>query len=75
MKDQGVRLEADLRNEKIGFKIREARNQKIPYMIVLGDKEMETGAIAVRKRGEDQTKTYSFEEFIAQFRDEVDKRV
>jgi threonyl-tRNA synthetase len=75
LKDQGVRLEADLRNEKIGFKIREARNQKIPYMIVIGDKEMETGTIAVRKRGQDLTKNYSLEEFIAQFRDEVDKRV
>jgi threonyl-tRNA synthetase len=75
LKDQGVRLEADLRNEKIGFKIREARNQKIPYMIVIGDKEMDTGTIAVRKRGQDLTKNYSLEEFIAQFRDEVDKRV
>ena len=46
----GVRTECDLRNEKIGFKIREAQMQKIPYMLVLGDKEIEEGHVAVRSR-------------------------
>ncbi|NTV91237.1 MAG: threonine--tRNA ligase, partial [Clostridiales bacterium] len=46
----GVRVETDLRNEKIGFKIREAQLEKIPYMLVVGDKEMENGQVAVRSR-------------------------
>ena len=46
----GVRVETDLRNEKIGFKIREAQMQKIPYMLVLGDKEVEQGLVSVRSR-------------------------
>jgi threonyl-tRNA synthetase len=46
----GFRCECDIRNEKIGFKIREAQNQKIPYMLVIGDKEVEENVVAVRKR-------------------------
>jgi threonyl-tRNA synthetase len=46
----GLRAEADLRNEKIGFKIREAQMEKVPYMLVIGDKEMENGTVAVRSR-------------------------
>ncbi|NLG25162.1 MAG: threonine--tRNA ligase, partial [Clostridiales bacterium] len=48
----GIRAEIDLRNEKIGFKIREAQVQKVPYMLVLGDKEVEAGVAAVRSRKE-----------------------
>jgi len=71
---EGVRLETDLRNEKIGFKIREARSQRIPYMIILGDDEVESRTLAVRKRGEDSTKVVTIEEFLSQFQDEVTKR-
>jgi len=46
----GMRVECDLRNEKIGFKIREAQMQKIPYMLIVGDKENENGVVAVRSR-------------------------
>jgi threonyl-tRNA synthetase len=46
----GVRVEADVRNEKIGYKIREATLQKVPYILVVGDKEMEAGTLAVRLR-------------------------
>ncbi|MBR4286822.1 MAG: threonine--tRNA ligase, partial [Clostridia bacterium] len=49
---KGMRVEVDDRNEKIGYKIREARLQKTPYMLVVGDSEVENGAVAVRKRGE-----------------------
>ena len=49
---QDVRVTVDERNEKIGYKIREAQMQKIPYVLVVGDKEMENGTVAVRKRGE-----------------------
>ena len=47
---QGFRVEADLRNEKIGFKIREAEKDKIPYMLVVGDKEVQSGIVSVRGR-------------------------
>ena len=50
LEESGIRVEKDLRNEKIGFKIREAQLQKIPYMIVLGDKEVETSTLSVRRR-------------------------
>ncbi|SCJ04172.1 Threonine--tRNA ligase [uncultured Clostridium sp.] len=50
LNDMGIRTEVDLRNEKIGFKIREAQVEKVPYMLVVGDKEMESGVIAVRHR-------------------------
>lgn len=49
---KGVRVEVDTRNEKIGYKIREAQLEKIPYMLVIGDKEMESGTVAVRSRKE-----------------------
>ena len=50
LQSAGVRAEADFRNEKIGYKIREAQSQKIPYMLVIGEKEAEAGAVAVRSR-------------------------
>ena len=50
---KGIRVELDDRNEKIGYKIREARLQKVPYMLVIGDSEVEANAVAVRRRGED----------------------
>lgn len=50
---KGVRVELDDRNEKIGYKIREARLQKVPYMLIIGDSEVEQGAVSVRRRGED----------------------
>ncbi|MEK7851808.1 MAG: His/Gly/Thr/Pro-type tRNA ligase C-terminal domain-containing protein, partial [Deltaproteobacteria bacterium] len=54
LRKAGIRAEIDKRNEKIGFKIREAQMQKVPYMLVVGDKEMEKEGVAVRKRsGED----------------------
>lgn len=60
----GIRAETDFRNEKIGYKIREARLQKIPYMLVVGDKEAESGTVSVRRRGEDkELGTMSLEEF------------
>lgn len=75
LKREGIRVEEDLRNEKIGFKIREARNQKIPYMIILGDKELESGTIAVRKRGTDKTDSFSVESFLALLREEIARKV
>jgi threonyl-tRNA synthetase len=62
---QGFRMEIDARNEKIGYKIREAQNNKIPYMLVIGDKEMESGTVAVRCRREGDAGAMGIEEFGA----------
>ena len=51
LKNQGIRVISDLRNEKIGFKIREHTLKRVPYMLVIGDREMEEGAVAVRSLG------------------------
>ena len=54
LKDAGIRAEGDYRSEKLGYKIREAQMQKIPYMLVIGDRDMENGTVSVRTRkGED----------------------
>ena len=53
LEQKGIRVELDDRNEKIGYKIREARLQKVPYMLIIGDNEVENGAVSVRRRGED----------------------
>ncbi len=74
LRAEGIRIEEDFRNEKIGFKIREARNHKIPYMIIVGDKEVSGGSIGVRKRGQEETKTLTVEEFISVLRQEVANR-
>jgi threonyl-tRNA synthetase len=70
----GFRATADLRNEKIGFKIREHTLKRVPYMLVVGDKEVEDQAVAVRtRRGEDQG-VKGLEQFIAELKDEVRSR-
>jgi len=67
---QGIRVEKDLRNEKLGFKIREAQLQKIPYMLVVGDKEVETGTISPRKRSGEAMSAVKVEDFVAQVKSE-----
>ncbi|WP_053367353.1 threonine--tRNA ligase [Bacillus sp. FJAT-27245] len=62
---EGIRVEMDNREEKIGYKIREAQMQKIPYMLVVGDKEVEEGAVNVRKYGEQKSETMPFENFVS----------
>lgn len=52
LEEKGIRVELDDRNEKIGYKIREARLQKVPYMLIIGDNEVENGTLSVRERGE-----------------------
>ena len=69
-----VRVETDLRNEKIGYKIREAQMQKIPYMLVIGDKEAESGNVAVRTRNGEDLGAMSLEDFSAKITDEIKNR-
>ncbi|OEC77740.1 threonine--tRNA ligase [Bacillus halotolerans] len=61
---EGLRVEVDSRDEKIGYKIREAQMQKIPYMLVVGDQEAENGAVNVRKYGEQKSETISLDDFV-----------
>ena len=71
----GFRVEIDTRNEKIGYKIREAQLEKVPYMLVIGDREMEEGKVAVRSRGKGDLGAMPFEEFAAMLKEEVDNKV
>lgn len=71
---EGFRAEIDERDEKIGYKIREAQMQKTPYMLVVGDKEIEEQAVNVRKYGENQSETISFGAFLNSLRVEVKNR-
>ncbi|MEL4027067.1 threonine--tRNA ligase [Caldifermentibacillus hisashii] len=73
LKKAGIRVELDARNEKMGYKIREAQVQKIPYMLVVGDKEMEEKAVNVRKYGEQKSETMAFDTFLAQIKQEARK--
>lgn len=71
LKSQGVRVEIDDRNEKMGYKIREAQMQKIPYQIVVGDKEVENSEVNVRKYGSQDQETLEKDEFIWNLVDEI----
>ena len=70
----GIRTELDVRNEKIGFKIREAQMMKIPYMFVLGDKEVQDSVIAVRSRSEGSIGTMTYEQILAKMQEEVETK-
>ena len=74
LEESGIRVEKDLRNEKIGFKIREAQLQKIPYMIVLGDKEVETSTLSVRRRRSKETRTLDLKTFLNEVNEAVKNR-
>ena len=71
MKTQGIRAELDLRNEKIGYKIREAQMEKVPYMLVLGEKEAQDGLAAVRRRDKGDMGAMPADEFISLIKKEI----
>ena len=74
MRHDYVRVEVDDRNEKIGYKIRQAQMEKVPYMLVVGDKEMEDNSVNVRKHGGDELGTVSFDEFFNSIKIEIKER-
>ena len=74
LSDQGYRVEVDYRNEKIGKKIREAQLDKVPYMLVIGDRDMENGTVSPRHRADGDLGAMSFEEFAALLKDVVDSK-
>ena len=71
--EAGLKVELDLREEKIGYKIREAQLQKIPYMIILGDKEREANAVGVRSRKDGDIGQMSVDEFISKIKKEIEE--
>jgi threonyl-tRNA synthetase len=71
LKTAGYRVEVDSRNEKVGKKIAEAAGQKIPYMLVLGDRDVAAGNVSVRKRGEGDLGAVSVDDFVARLTAEV----
>lgn len=71
MQELDIRVELDARNEKINYKIREAQTQKIPYMLVIGDREMEQGTVAVRQRGKGDIGAIQVDEFIKTVQDDI----
>lgn len=74
MFDLGLRVHLDARNEKLGYKIREAQVQKVPYTLVVGDKEMEEGTVNVRRRGEGDIGAMPQDEFISMLQEEIKEK-
>lgn len=72
---QGIRVEVDDRSEKVGYKIREAQLEKVPYMIILGDKDIENGTISVRARKAGDLGAMTVEEFLSRAKEEIDSKV
>ena len=71
LKLAGIRAEIDERSEKVGFKIREAETQKVPYMLVVGKKEREAGTVALRRRGKGDQGSSAIEEVIKMVREDI----
>ena len=74
LKQEGFRVEVDSRNEKIGKKIREATLEKIPFMLVVGDRDMENGTVSVRTRKGEDLGAMTLEDFSAKLRQIVDEK-
>lgn len=74
LRSQGIRAEMDLRNEKLGYKIRSAQTSKVPYQLVIGDQEVESGNVNVRRYSEDSTDSLSLEEFIDHLKMDISRK-
>ena len=70
----GIRVEADTRNEKLGYKIRQAQLEKVPYMLIVGDKEIETNTVSVRSRKKGDIGSMAADEFIAMLKKEIEDK-
>ena len=75
LEKMGMRVTVDDRSEKTGYKIRESRLQKLPYWIIVGDKEVEDGTVSVSKRGQGDIGSMSFDDFAAMLKKEIDEKV
>jgi len=70
----GIRCEIDTRSEKIGYKIREAQLEKVPYMVLVGDKDIENNTISVRCRKAGDLGAFSVEDFKAKLKEEIENK-
>ena len=75
LRSEGFRVEVDSRNEKIGKKIREAQIEKVPYMVVVGDRDLENGTVSPRHRAAGDLGAMSFEDFEALLKKVVDEKI
>ena len=75
LEEQGIRTELDIRNEKIGYKIREAQLQKVPYMLIIGDKEVAENKVGVRERKAGDLGQMELNEFIKKISKEIEDKV
>ena len=76
LRENKIRVELDDRNEKIGYKVREARQvDRVPYMLIIGKNEIENRVVSVRSRETDQTETMTFDEFLAKINDQIKNRI
>ncbi|MDD2220641.1 MAG: threonine--tRNA ligase [Clostridia bacterium] len=75
LQEAGLRAELDLRNEKIGFKIRAAQEERVPYMLILGDKEQESAQVAVRARGKGDLGAKPLDDLIRQLLEEIKSKI
>lgn len=74
LKDCGVRAELDRRNEKLGYKLRSAISQKVPYVIIMGENEIQKNVVSVRKRGQANTVEFALNDFVSLLKNEIEKR-
>src|SRR5699024_8323157 len=74
LKQEGIRVNVDVRDVSSGYKIREGRTKKVAYALVLGDKELDSGIVNVRRYGEKETKTIEVDTFIHQLKQETDHK-
>ena len=74
LQEQDIRVEADKRNEKLQYKIREGELNKIPYMLIIGDKEKEAGTVSLRARKEGDLGAVKIEEFVERIKEEINNR-
>jgi threonyl-tRNA synthetase len=71
LQEAGIRVESDLRNEKLGYKIREAQLEKAPYMLVVGENEMQSASVSIRKRGEGDIGAKPVSELILYLQEQI----
>ena len=74
LKDSGVRAELDRRNEKLGYKLRSAISQKVSYVIIMGENEIQKNVVSVRKRGQANTVEFALNDFVSLLKNEIEKR-
>jgi threonyl-tRNA synthetase len=75
LRQEGLRVEVDQRNEKVGYKIREGQVKKVPYMLIIGDREEENKKVAVRHRRDGDLGEFSLDDFISKLNNEISEKI